>query len=55
MSAVVRETERKYDVDDSLLLPSLTGIAGTVVAEPDEQVLDAVYSTPSRWIWPAPM
>lgn len=43
MTAVVSESERKYDADGSLLLPSLTGMAGTVVAEPDEQALDAVY------------
>jgi hypothetical protein len=43
MTAVGRESERRHDVDDDLPLPSLTDIPGTVVAEPDEQVLEAVY------------
>jgi hypothetical protein len=39
MSEVVRESERKYDAQDYLALPSLTDMPGTVVAARD--VLDA--------------
>jgi hypothetical protein len=34
MSGVVRESERSYDAADHLALPSLTDMAGTVVAGP---------------------
>jgi hypothetical protein len=46
MTAVVRETERKYEADDALPLPPRTGLPRTVVTEPDKQVGRGVLRQP---------
>jgi inorganic triphosphatase YgiF len=44
MAVTVRETERKYDLDEDTPLPRWSGLSGVVdVVGPEEQLLEAVY------------
>ena len=44
MAAIVRETERKYEVTDGVELPGWAGLAGVQsLVGPEEQTLEAVY------------
>jgi CHAD domain-containing protein len=44
MTVTVRETERKYDLDEDTRLPRWSGLSGVVdVVGPEEQLLEAVY------------
>jgi CHAD domain-containing protein len=44
VTLTVRETERKYDLDDDTQLPRWSGLSGVVhVVGPEEQLLEAMY------------